>query len=90
MFLYFYGLERRFFIDQSNADAKDIITEVRRLISLYPENHSVKRYLGEFLDIATLAETGSEALEPIFERQGWELPFSLKYAIGARLIREKT
>ena len=85
MFLYFYGLERRFFVDQSNADAKDIIAEVRRLVSLYPENHSVKRYLGEFLDIATLAETEFEALEPIFERQGWELPFSLEYAIGARL-----
>lgn len=85
MFLYFYGLERRFFVDQSNADAKDIIAEVRRLISLYPENHSVKRYLGDFLDIATLAETQLEALEPIFERHGWELPFSLKYAIGARL-----
>jgi len=55
------------------------------LISLYPENHSVKRYLGEFLDIATLAETEFEALEPTFERQGWELPFSLKFAIGARL-----
>ena len=85
MFLYFYGLERRFFVDQSDADAKDIIAEVRRLVSLYPENHSVKRYLGEFLDIAMLAETEFEALEPVFERQGWELPFSLKYAIGARL-----
>ena len=87
MFLYFYGLERRFFVDQSDADAKDIIAEVRRLVSLYPDNHSVKRYLGEFLDIAMLAETEFEALEPIFERQGWELPFSLKYAIGARLDR---
>lgn len=85
MFLYFYGLERRFFVDQSEADAKDIVAEVRRLVSLYPENHSVKRYLSEFLDIARLAETEFEALEPIFERQGWELPFSLKYAIGARL-----
>ncbi|WP_299211245.1 TerB N-terminal domain-containing protein [uncultured Tateyamaria sp.] len=85
MFLYFYGLERRFFVDQSNAEAKEIIAEVRRLLSLYPENHSVRRYLGEFLDIATLAETEFEALEPTFERQGWELPFSLKYAIGARL-----
>lgn len=85
MFLYFYGLERRFFVDQSNADAKDIIVEVRRLLSAYAENHSVRRYLGEFLDIATLAETEFEALEPTFERQGWELPFSLKYAIGARL-----
>lgn len=85
MFLYFYGLERRFFVDQSNEDAKDIIQEVRRLQSLYPDNHSVRRYLGEFLDIAMLAETDLDAIEPIFEKQGWELPFSLKYAIGARI-----
>ncbi|MBY6059669.1 TerB N-terminal domain-containing protein, partial [Leisingera daeponensis] len=85
MFLYFYGLERRFFVDQSNEDAKDIVQEVRRLQSLYPDNHSVRRYLGEFLDIAMLAETDLDAIEPIFEKQGWELPFSLKYAIGARI-----
>jgi len=85
MFLYFYGLERRFFVDQSNEDAKDIVEEVRRLWSLYPDNHSVRRYLGEFLDIAMLAETDFDAIEPVFERQGWELPFSLKYVIGARL-----
>jgi hypothetical protein len=76
MFLYFYGLERRFFVDQSNEDAKDIVQEVRRLQSLYPDNHSVRRYLGEFLDIAMLAETDLDAIEPIFEKQGWELPFS--------------
>jgi hypothetical protein len=85
MFLYFYGLERRFFVDQSHEDAKDIVQEVRRLQSLHPDNHSVRRYLGEFLDIAMLAETDLDAIEPIFEKQGWELPFSLKYAIGARI-----
>ena len=86
MFLYFYGLERRFFVDhQSNEEAKDIVEEVRRLQSLYPGNHSVRRYLGEFLDIAMLAGTDLDAIEPVFEWQGWELPFSLKYAIGARI-----
>ncbi|WP_240453770.1 TerB N-terminal domain-containing protein [Chachezhania antarctica] len=87
MFLYFYGLERRFFVDQSQDDAKDIVQEVRRLQSLYPDSHSVRRYLGEFLDIATLVEIDFDAIEPIFEKQGWELPFSLKYAIGARIYK---
>jgi len=85
MFLYFYGLERRFFVDESKADAPEIIDEVRRLCSLYPDNHSVQRYLREFVDIATFADTKLEALEPIFERQGWDLPLSLKFAIGVRL-----
>ena len=53
--------------------------------SLYPGNHSVRRYLGEFLDIAMLAGTSLDAIEPVFEWQGWELPFSLKYAIGAQI-----
>ena len=85
MFLYFYGLERRLFVDQSKADAPDIVDEVRRLCSLYPDNHSVQRYLGEFLDVATLADTKLEAIEPILERQGWDLPLSLKFAVGVRL-----
>ncbi len=85
MFLYFYGLERRYFVDRSSADAPDIVEEVRRLCSLYHDNHSVRRYLGEFLDVAMLVEIKFEDLEPTFERQGWDLPFSLKYAIGARL-----
>ena len=85
MFLYFYGLERRFFVDQSEEDAKAIVQEVRRLKSLYHDNHSVQRYLGEFLDVALIAVTDLDAIEPIFEKQGWELPFSLKYAIGAQI-----
>jgi len=85
MFLYFYGLERRFFVDQSNEEAKDIMQEVRRLQSLYSDNHSVRRYLGQFLDIAMLTETDPNTIKPIFEKEGWELPFSLRFAIGARI-----
>ena len=87
MFLYFYGLERRFFVDQSRAEAQDIIDEVQRLRSLYTDNHSVQRYLGEFLDVALLAKTDFEKIDPTFVRQGWDIPVSLKYAIGARIGR---
>jgi tellurite resistance protein len=87
MFMYFYGLERRFFVDQSNEDAADIVEEVRRLKSLYPDNHSVSRYLSEFIDLAMVVETDPSLINPIFERQGWELPFSLKFAIGTRIIK---
>lgn len=85
MFLYFYGLERRCFVDQSDEEIAEIVDEVRRLQSLYSDNHSVKRYLGEFLDFVMLFETDISAIEPIFERQGWDLPLTLKYAIGARI-----
>jgi tellurite resistance protein len=85
MFLYFYGLERRCFVDQSDEEIAEIVDEVRRLQSLYSDNHSVKRYLGEFLDFVMLFETDISAIEPSFERQGWDLPLTLKYAIGARI-----
>ena len=87
MFLYFYGLERRFFVDQSTADADDIVREVRRLAALYADNHSVQRYLGEFLDVASVATTDPFAIEPVLDRKVWELPFSLKVALGARIDR---
>lgn len=87
MFLYFYGLERRFFVDQSKADAEDIVAEVKRLKALYADNYSIQRYLGEFLDIAALTATEFDSIAPCNERDGWDIPFSIKYAIGARLNR---
>ncbi|ODM47358.1 hypothetical protein A9320_23125 [Ruegeria sp. PBVC088] len=85
LILYFYGLERRFFVDQSKENAKEIFDEVKRLKLLYPENRLVQRFLGEFLDVATLVDADLNTIEPMFERIGWELPFALKYAIGARI-----
>lgn len=88
MFLYFYGLERRFFVDQpSLVEKQDILAEVQRLARLYQGNHSAQRYLGEFIQIAQAATFDANDLEPVFDQAGWELPFTLKLAIGARLER---
>ena len=47
MFLFFYGLERRFLIDQPPEDEKrEIVAEVERLKALFAQNYSVQRYLG--------------------------------------------
>ena len=46
VFLYFYGLERRFFIDKPNEDEKELlIAEVERLLRVYGDNRSVKGLL---------------------------------------------
>ena len=89
MFLFFYGLERRFFIDQPNTDANEIIDEVIRLRTLYPENRSVQRYLGDFLDVATISERSFANISPSFDPQGWDVPFSIKYVIGGKLSRNE-
>lgn len=88
MFLYFYGLERRFVLDQpSEAEKQEILQEVRRLMNLYPDNGSVQRYLGEFIQLAQISLNDETVHEPVFDYRGWELPLSLKVAIGARVGR---
>lgn len=88
MFLYFYGLERRFIIDQPSNDEKhDILKEVMRLAQLFSGNGSVERYLGEFIQIAQMSLNDAAVHEPVFDHRGWDLPFSLKVAIGARIDR---
>lgn len=86
MFLYFYGIERRFFVDQPGLDEKyELIQEVRRLSDLFAESHSAQRYLSEFVEFAMAATTDAYSIQPIFDYTGWEVPFSVKLAIGARL-----
>jgi len=86
MFLYFYGLERRFFVDQPGVDERhDLIEEVRRLSELFAENRSAQRYLSDFIEFAVVATTEADSIRPIFDHSGWEVPFSVKLAIGARL-----
>ncbi|WP_321364372.1 TerB N-terminal domain-containing protein [uncultured Celeribacter sp.] len=88
MFLYFYGLERRFVLDQPpEAEKREILQEVRRLMKLYPDNGSVQRYLGEFIQLAQISLNDEAVHEPVFDYRGWDLPLSLKVAIGARVGR---
>ena len=86
MFLYFYGLERRFFLDAPpKSEQAELLEEVRRLALLYPENRSVQRYLGEFIEVAEVAVFGCENITPSHDNPGWELPFSLKMGLGAKI-----
>lgn len=86
MFLYFYGLERRFFVDQPSPDERrGILEEVHRLAALFADNRSAQRYLNEFIEFAVVSTTEVDSIQPVFENLNWEVPFSVKLAIGARL-----
>lgn len=96
MFLFFYGLERRFLVDQPPDDEKqEIVTEVERLKILFADNYSAQRYLGEFLDIARIMAMGGISLDDatlkqtILENRSWDLPFSLKFALGGMIAEGK-
>lgn len=89
MFLYFYGLERRFLLDDpSDFEKQEIISEVQRLKHLFAHNYSAQRYLGEFLGIASIATLGGispddpDLKASILENRNWELPIALKMVIG--------
>ena len=87
VFLYFYGLERRFFLDRPDPrERRAIVAEVARLREAYgPVSNSVRSYLGAFLHAAriTMAEVG--ALQPVFERFGYEIPLAVRLTIGRML-----
>ena len=96
MFLFFYGLERRFLIDQPPDDEKqEIVAEVERLKALFAHNYSAQRYLREFLDIARIMAMGGISLDDatlkqtILENRSWDLPFSLKFALGGMIAESK-
>ena len=85
VFLYFYGLERRFFIDSPDPhECRLIINEVDRLLQIYGDHRSVRRYLESFLDAARACLAPDEELKPRFWTTGYELPLSLRVALGRR------
>ena len=88
VFLYFYGLERRFFVDTPAEEEKRLlVAEAERLLGVYGDNHSVRQYLGAFLDAARVVLDPAGDGEPRFERSGYELPLGLRVAIG-RMAKE--
>ena len=91
VFLYFYGIERRFFLDRpKRKEQKLLVAEVNRLVNIYGQNYSIQSYLGTFLDVARIITMDHDNIEQIeYERYGYELPLGLRYSIG-RLIKEGT
>lgn len=90
VFLFFYGLERRFFMDDPTVAEKwALVEEVERLLLVYGENHSIRRHLGRFVDAAriVLAPSGDD-VQPCSERSGYELSLGLRVAIG-RMVKEQ-
>lgn len=55
VFLFFYGLEHRQFIEKSEPPARTLIPEVERLLSIYGQNNSFRGYATNFLTHARMA-----------------------------------
>lgn len=89
VFLYFYGLERRLFVDSPAEDEKRaIFDEVERLHGIYGGDSSFDGYSRKLLDCRPILLKGEAAIEPLLEHQrSWDLPLPVKLGVG-RLIAQ--
>lgn len=55
VFLFFYGIEHRLFIDRDFQGVKPLVAEVERLLLIYGSNNSFNGYANSFLTFAKLA-----------------------------------
>lgn len=87
VFLFFYGLERRLFVDSAKAEAGAVIAEVQRLVKLHGASGSFRSYASRLLDAARLmqaVEVGRPEPSPDL-RNGYEMPLSVRAHLGSRL-----
>ena len=87
--LYFYGLERRFFVDSpSSEEGRAIIAEVERLLKAYGDGYDfaqAKREMSEFLYTAYAVIQPPEEIQPRYEVIGKKKPTDIRVAIGYRM-----
>lgn len=88
VFLYFYGIEHRLFVDRAFAEAETLKNEVERLVGIYGENRSFKGYAEKLLQILPLL-TGAPNDVPVPSpnlRDGYEIPAAVKIYLGKQLL----
>ncbi|MGB3643428.1 MAG: TerB N-terminal domain-containing protein [Mesorhizobium sp.] len=87
VFIFFYGLERRLFVDAAKDEAVLFIEEVRRLLALHGDNYSFKSYATKFLDVAEVVRDPDIRRPPLSPdlRNGYEMPLSVRLHLGRKL-----
>ncbi len=88
--LYFFGLERRLFVDRPGADeCSALVAEVTRLQRVYGGNAHFRRLCREFLDAAAVLDWDGEQVpvEPqdLLAMEDSGLPLPLKVSLGRKL-----
>ncbi len=86
IFLYFYGLERRLFVDGNAEEARSLIAEVQRLLSIYGHDNSFRSYANRLLDAASLLSGEVSDCEPSLDlRDGFEISFRVRRHLGRKM-----
>ncbi|WP_244443254.1 TerB N-terminal domain-containing protein [Bradyrhizobium sp. Ai1a-2] len=92
VFVFFYGLEHRLFIDRDIASAPDCIAEVERLLARRVDSESFQGYGRRFVDIARCAAGMPLAVpQPSAERShSPEMDIPVRLHLGRRLAQSST
>lgn len=88
VFIFFYGLERRLFVDNARAEFDAIIAEVERLSAQYQDNNSFHGYAKRLLTTARLVRSAAAQapeLSPDLRAGDWEMPLSVRRYLGGKL-----
>lgn len=91
VFLYFYGLERRLFIDSPPAEEIHLLaSEVKRLRSIYAHNSSFNGYSTRLLEAVTFLHDaelgGNDQFVPDLAAPPGEIPLALQVAIAREVV----
>lgn len=90
VFIFFYGLEQRLFMEQSRDEADRILGEVERLLTIYGTNNSFRHYAHALLSAgALLRPNDAPPLQPRprAELYTFEIPVNVRMQLG-RAIAE--
>lgn len=90
VFIFFYGLERRLFVDRTIDEADQIVAEVERLLRIYGNNNSFSGYATLFLQAARAIAATDLPLPTEPQETSFEVPFAVRLAIGRLLAAGRT
>ncbi|WP_245314014.1 MULTISPECIES: TerB N-terminal domain-containing protein [Bradyrhizobium] len=92
VFVFFYGLEHRLFVDRDLASAPDFIAEVERLLSTRVDSESFQSYGRRFVEVARCAAgIPLDVPQPSAERShSADMDLSVRLHLGRRLAQSPT
>ena len=86
--LYYYGLERRFFLgNSSGAEKREILEEALRLHDVYSSDSEIQCVIGGLIKFGIFSLFDAGTIKPDFSCDGWVFPLSLSVALGT-LVRD--
>lgn len=94
VFLFFYGLERRLFYDGQKggipkSERLDIISEVKRLLSIYGENNSFRGYANNFLAMEWILYQNSEVIPAYIDLNSRHSQAAFQVVLAQYVVAEK-